>query len=182
MNEFFGGILEIISATYMWRFILQDTWMILLLVTALIWGGGPEKMVIIIWIIVHEVVRFLQNYVDGLNMTFEEEFAGANLVHLTGDSLLLVGFVTLALQANRRYILWIAAFQVIAIMAHGVRALNEEMTIFVYLLMVYGAGWAQIFLMTGGQIAHIRRKKGIYADWRWQVAPPSRPASAQAVS
>ena len=177
MLEFFHAVFETIILTGTGRVALQDTWMIVLLVTALIWGGGPEKIAISVWIVVHEISRYLRNYADGFNMTFEEEFASVNVLSLAGDSMSLVRFVLLALQANRRYTMWIAAFQVIAMLGHATRAYSGDVTIFVYLLMTYGAGWAQIFIMTGGQIAHVRRKKGVYPDWRWQVRR-ARPASA----
>jgi hypothetical protein len=45
--------------TSLWRISLQETWTIALLGTALLWGGGPEKVVICVWLIVVEFSRYL---------------------------------------------------------------------------------------------------------------------------
>lgn len=179
MTEYFSLLYDILVWTGEWRVSLQDTWTISLLVTALLWGGGPEKVAISVWLIVIELGRYLSINVDDTPEAMRAVWSGVNLNYFLLDCLLLVGFIGLALVANRRYVFWIAALQVIAVMGHGTRAYSDDLAIFVYALLVMGAGWLQIFVMTAGQIAHARRERGIYADWIWQVR---QPLAAQPVS
>lgn len=179
MGEFFDQIYEILRLTGHWRISLQETWTIALLGTALIWGGGPEKVVICVWLIVIELSDYLMINVEETLEANQVLWSGVHSTYLLVDCLLLAGFVALALVANRRYVFWIAGLQVIAVMGHVVRASTDDLMIFVYGLMVIGPGWLQIFVMTAGQIAYLRRKRGVYADWIWQVR---RPVAAQSVS
>ncbi|KEO88240.1 hypothetical protein EH30_02345 [Erythrobacter sp. JL475] len=172
MGEFFGQIYEILRMTSPWRISLQETWTIALLITALLWGGGPEKVAISVWLIVVEFSRYLSINTEKTPEATLALWSGVNWNSFLVDGLLLIGFVGLALIANRRYVFWIAGLQVIAVMGHVVRASTDDLMIFVYGLMVMGPGWLQIFAMTAGQIAHVRRKRGVYADWIWQVRRP----------
>ncbi|WP_416831245.1 MAG: hypothetical protein ACMUJI_14135 [Erythrobacter sp.] len=169
MADFFGEIFNILRWTSQWRVSLQDTWTIILLVTALLWGGGPEKVVVSVWLVLTELSRYLSINVENTPEAAQALWAGVNWNYLLVDCLLLAGFVGLALVANRRYVFWITGLQVIAVMGHVVRASTDDLMILVYGLMVIGPGWLQIFVMTAGQIAHFRRKRGVYADWIWQV-------------
>lgn len=179
MGEFFDQLYDILRWTSEWRVSLQKTWTIALLITALLWCGGPEKVAISVWLGLTEFSRYLSINADDSPEATQALWSGVNWNFFLVDLLLLVGFVGLALFANRRYVFWIAGLQVIAVMGHGVRAYSDDLAIFVYGLIVMGAGWLQIFVMTAGQIAHVRRKRGIYADWIWQVRQPS---AAQPVS
>lgn len=179
MGEFFGQIYEILRMTSPWRISLQETWTIALLITALLWGGGPEKVAISVWLIVVEFSRYLSINTEKTPEATLALWSGVNWNSFLVDGLLLIGFVGLALIANRRYVFWIAGLQVIAVMGHVVRASTDDLMIFVYGVMVIGPGWLQIFVMTAGQIAHLRRSRGVYADWIWQVR---RPVAAQSVS
>ena len=179
MGEFFGQIYEILRMTSPWRISLQETWTIALLITALLWGGGPEKVAISVWLIVVEFSRYLSINTEKTPEATLALWSGVNWNSFLVDGLLLIGFVGLALIANRRYVFWIAGLQVIAVMGHVVRASTDDLMIFVYGLMVMGPGWLQIFVMTAGQIAHLRRPRGVYSDWIWQVR---RPVAAQSVS
>ena len=172
MYEFFTRVYEFLLWSGSWRVILQNTLMIALLVTALVWCGKPEKIVISIWVIVHEAHAYLDGYFEVQEANAMVLWSSVNQSYLLADIMLMIGFLALALNANRKYVLWIAALQVLALLAHVVRAITDELTVFVYILIVVGAGWLQLFLMLGGQIAYLRRKPGVYPDWRWQVALP----------
>lgn len=179
MADFFSQIYDILRLTSEWRVSLQDTWTIALLITALLWGGGPEKVVISVWLVLTELSRYLSINAENTLEANQALWSGVHSTYLLVDCLLLAGFVALALVANRRYVFWIAGLQVIAVMGHVIRANTDDLMIFVYGLMVIGPGWLQIFVMTTGQIAHLRRKRGVYADWIWQVR---RPLAARPVS
>lgn len=179
MLELLAGAYDFLRISGNWRIIAQDSLTIVLLVSALIWCAKPEKFVISIWVIVNQAHAYLRNYIASTGQQSADLWTGVNLNGLASDTLLLIGFVTLALLANRQYLLWIAALQVIAILGHVVRATNDELSIFAYAFIVIGAGWLQLLVMAGGQIAYLRRKRGVYADWYWQVARPmaARPLS-----
>ena len=179
MGDFFNQVYDILRLTGEWRVSLQDTWTIALLITALLWGGGPEKVAISVWLVLTELSQYLALNVENTPEAAYAVWSGVHWTYVVVDSLLLAGFVSLALVANRRYVFWIAGLQVIAVMGHVVRASTDDLMIFVYGLMVIGPGWLQIFVMTAGQIAHLRRPRGVYSDWIWQVR---RPLAAQSVS
>lgn len=179
MAEFSSEIFNLVRWTSQWRVSLQETWTIILLVTALLWCGGPEKVAISVWLVLTELSRYLSINVEDTREAWQAVWSGVNSNYFLVDCLLLAGFVGLALVANRRYVFWIAGLQVIAVMGHVVRASTDDLMILVYWLMVIGPGWLQIFVMTAGQIAYLRRKRGVYADWIWQVR---RPVAAQSVS
>lgn len=178
MLEFFRAVFDSVLGSGIWRGHLQETWSIILLCTALIRGGGPEKIAIGIWMAMLASIFYLRSYFAG-SETVTQEWSDVAWAAFVGDSWLLIGFVALALVANRQYVFWLAGLQVIAVMAHLVRASSDELTPFVYAVMVAAPGWLQVFVMTAGQIAHARRKRGRYPDWRWQVA---RPAPVRTVS
>ncbi|MFU7527826.1 hypothetical protein [Qipengyuania sp. ASV99] len=172
MAELFGEIFNILRSTGEWRIGLQGSWTIVLLIAALLWGGGPEKAAISVWLVLTELSRYLSINTENTPEATLADWSGLNWNSFLVDGLLLIGFVGLALIANRRYVFWIAALQVVAVMGHVIRATTDDLMIFVYALMVIGPGWLQIFLLTAGQIAHVRRKRGVYADWIWQVRRP----------
>ncbi|WP_298471358.1 hypothetical protein [uncultured Erythrobacter sp.] len=151
---------------------LQDVWTVALMFACLRWGGGPEKIGFAVWTVLTFSSTVVRALYDGPTAG-EAELAAAlwtvQPIDLLTDVLLFVGFVAIALVANRRYIFWVAAFQVIALSAHLLRALIEGMTPFTYVFMTVAPGWAQVFIFTYGLIAHTRREPNRYADWRWQV-------------
>ena len=176
MAEFWDTFWSVFGSASL-RDILQKTWIILLLITALLWGGRPERYAIGIWIIASAIAAYARTFFLP-DETADQKWGTVNELMFANDCLMLVGFVVLAVQANRRYLFWVAGLQIIATLAHAVRATTEELSVFVYLLMSAGAGWLQLVVMTGGLIAHLRREKRRYPDWRWQVA---RPRTAHAV-
>lgn len=178
MLEFFDAVFASFIGSGRWRAILQNSWLVVLLISAFVRGGGPEKIVICVWIFITQLNVYLHRFFE-TGMSANEQWGSVNTVSLCVDALMLLCFIILAVQANRQYLIWIAALQVVATMAHGVQAVTDEMSAFVYIVLVVAPGWLQIFIMTGGQIAHARRERGVYPDWRWQVA---RPATIRAIS
>lgn len=169
-------VVEMIRASGNWRVIVQNNWALVLLATALVWGGRPERLAIITWWIVITTNSYLFYFLEQQGVMVRAIWLSVNWAFVFGDLLLLIGFVTLAVCANRQYLLWVAGLQIIPALAPVVRAINDDITAFVYALLTIGPGWLQIAVLTAGLIAYMRREKGVYADWRWQVA---RPAPAQ---
>lgn len=136
----------------------------LLCLSALRWGGGPEKAVAIIWLLVFELIH--RGYHLFLNPVFQvDQF---DTYHASQDLLVAIGFVGVALYANRIYTLWIASFQLIAFSAHLARLVADEISPIAYALLVIAPSWFQLFILWMGLVAHVRRKKefGEYRDWR----------------
>ena len=133
-------------------------------ISALRWGGGPEKATAIIWLFVFELVH--RGYHLFLNPVFQvDQF---DTFHASLDLIAAIGFVGVALYANRFYTLWIASFQLIAFSAHLARLVADEISPIAYAFLVIAPSWFQIIIMLTGLVAHVQRKKsyGEYRDWR----------------
>lgn len=137
-------------------------WMICL--AALVWGGGPEKAIALTWLVLFKGLDTVYRAIWGA------QFSHNNLEILSAinDFMALVAFVVIALNANRLYALWIAAFQVLAMLAHVVRELVDQVSAIAYTILAFAPGYFQLGLMAGGLILHARRKRlhGAYRDWR----------------
>lgn len=150
---------------------LQDVFAWTLCCAALIWGGGPERIVAATWLLMFEIATAL----------YEAVFAGTRQLetidwYIAGIDL-FAGAIWLgvALYANRNYTLWIAAFQLLAVVAHLSRGLTEVISPIAYAVMVIAPGWCQLLCLAFGLVRHIRRKQrhGEYRDWRIVRNPPA---------
>lgn len=88
--------------------------------------------------------------------------------YLALDIVLTVVMVTVALRANRMYTLWMAGFQIIAVMAHFARGLSDSISAIAYVIMVVGPSYFQIIILGFGIWLHARRvrRHGNYRSWR----------------
>ncbi len=86
-----------------------------------------------------------------------------------------VVLVTVALRANRMYTLWIAGFQIIALMAHFARELANQISPIAYVMMYVGPSYLQIITLGLGIWLHHQRvqRHGNYRSWR-SSSPRSR--------
>lgn len=84
------------------------------------------------------------------------------------DLIATVILVTVALRANRTYTLWIAGFQIIALMAHFAKELASQISPISYFIMTVGPSYLQIFALAAGLLIHLRRERrlGSYRSWR----------------
>ncbi|BDI61949.1 hypothetical protein [Qipengyuania nanhaisediminis] len=143
---------------------LQDIVAWALCLAALAWGGAPERLVAATWIVVFEIGTVLHGSVFGLTRqleTIDWYFAGADI--FAGAV-----FIGVALNANRNYTLWIAALQLLAVVAHVSRGITEVVSPIAYAVMIIAPGWIQLFLLGVGLTRHVLRKRrhGEYRDWR----------------
>lgn len=131
---------------------------------ALVWGGGPERAIALTWLVLFKavdntvrVVWGTQFMPDGLAM-----FAAVN------DLAALAIFVFVALQANRVYTLWIAALQLLVLLAHVARGLADQISPISYTILAFAPGYFQLCLLAGGLFLHTKRRRrfGGYRDWR----------------
>lgn len=128
------------------------------------WGAGPERWLIAVFIATMvapiQVIQFL-----GVN---HPAVNGYSAFYAGIDVLAGFAFVAIALQANRNYPLWIAAFQLVAIASHGVKAVVDAVTPIAYAIMVVGPSYCQLLLIFVGFVRHVQRTRrfGPYRDWR----------------
>lgn len=146
---------------------IQTAAAILLFVAAVWRGGGPERLCAGTMIgMVAAEFAYHSLFVAG------ETFGRFDLWHFTLDSLGLVSFLTIALQANRFYPLVLAAAQLVAFTSHIVRALVEPVSSLAYYLLYNMPFWFQLIILAIGIVRYGRRVgfSGRYRDWR--AAPP----------
>ena len=143
------------------------TW--LLCFAALVWGGGPERAIALVWLVLFKII-------DGIYDTvWDPPFRPEQLdiFSATNDTVALVILVVVAVKANRMYPLWIAAFQVLATLSHFANAMAEHITPIAYVILAVTPGYFQLLLLAGGLLAHMRRgrKHGVYRDWLGTAGP-----------
>ena len=128
------------------------------------WGAGPERWLIAVFVAtmvapIH-VIQFLEAGHPAVG-SYRPVYAGI-------DVLAGLAFVAIALHANRNYPLWIAAFQLVAIASHGVKAVVDAVTPIAYAIMVVGPSYCQLLLIFVRFVRHVQRTRrfGPYRDWR----------------
>lgn len=84
------------------------------------------------------------------------------------DVFVVTVMVAVALRANRIYPLWMAGFQIIAVMAHFARGLSDAISPIAYVIMFVGPSYFQIIILGFGIWLHARRvrRHGSYRSWR----------------
>lgn len=144
---------------------------ILLLLAALKWGRPPEKASIITFVALFTIPLTIVEYAFDGPLIFSER----GILYAALDVLALISFLSIGLNANRVYPLWLAAFQIVVLAAHMVRGVVEAITPLAYAIMVISPSYFQLGIIAGGLILHIRRKKrfGEYRDWR--MSAPQQP-------
>lgn len=128
------------------------------------WGGGPERWLIGIFV----ATMVLPVHVfDWFSSGPAETGPLAPLVFLL-DLIAATMFIGIAVNANRNYPLWIAAFQVVAVVAHLVKALVDSVSPLAFAVLVIGPSYCQLLLLIGGFVRHRLREQraGPYREWR----------------
>lgn len=146
--------------------------------SCLVFGGGPERALALVWLTLFELIQM--SYLWAYGSAFGTP--GLALAYMVIDALATVMFGWIALQANRIYTLWIAGFQVIALLAHLSHELTPSISQLAYAILVMAPSYFQLALLTGGLLAHVRRRRkfGPYRDWRRGAWAQSRLAQALA--
>jgi hypothetical protein len=135
------------------------------------WGAAPERWLIGLFIVTMIVPYYVAPWLGSEPLMFGP-YAWA---YVGLDLLATIGFMAIALNANRNYPLWVAGFQLVAVGAHAVRGLGDMVSPFAYLLLAAGPSYCQLLLIGAGFIRHARRERrfGTYRDWRvTRTRPP----------
>lgn len=139
----------------------QTVAFILIALAAWRFGGGPERILagILLWFRGADWVNHALFHAAPTSLGFG---------HVLIDVLALAVALAVALQANRVYPLWFAAFQLLAVVAHLARWLAPDVAPLAYAMMYTGPSYCQMLLLTGGIWLHHRRVRrfGPYRAWR----------------
>lgn len=137
---------------------------VLVCLAALRWGGGPERLVALVWLVIFELGDVAYHMMMGPGVQWSDLDVGHAIIDVTATLLL----VAIALQANRMYTLWVAAFQLVATTAHLAREIAVMMKPIAYAILAISPSYFQLALLLAGLVYHVRRKRdwGEYRDWR----------------
>lgn len=128
------------------------------------WGGGPERWMIGIFL----ATMVLPIYVVwSLGLQLVETGPYAPLVFMV-DAIAAALYLAIALHANRNYPLWVAGFQLVAIVAHMVKAMIDTISPLAFAILVIGPSYGQLLVIFGGFVRHVLRERrfGPYREWR----------------
>lgn len=130
---------------------------------ALRWGAGPERIC--------AAALFAMTFGDPLYHLLVAQgptYGTVDLGHLAQDIAVATVFVGVALQANRVYPIWLAAFQLVSLLSHLAREVTDFFPKLAYGLMSYGPYYATLLILAVGIAAHVRRSRylGRYRSWR----------------
>lgn len=132
------------------------------------YGGAPERWLIAIFVVTMVVPIRGFEWLDFGQIAF----GSYAWVYVALDIIAGIGFVAVALNANRNYPLWVAGFQLVAISAHAVKALVDTVSPLAYLILASGPSYCQLALIFGGFVRHRMRLRvfGPYRAWRAPMA------------
>jgi hypothetical protein len=150
--------------------------LVLVLLAALAWwrGAGPEKASATVLLI------FLT---DPLDHWLNVQGIDYNVVALRDFVIdcVVAGLLTaIALRANRIYTLWMAAWQLLAVLSHLGRFESSSSAALAYAILMYTPSYLLLITLGLGLAAHMRRvkKQGDYRSW-WNDCPPWRPVTSR---
>lgn len=136
---------------------------ILLVLAASRWGAAPERLCVA----VHCFMLFADAYYHAL-VGPGTIYYSVDPGHLAIDATAAIQFFAIALFANRMYPLWLAAFQIVSVIAHFARMELSEIGRLAYGLLNYGPYYLQIVTLAFGLLLHARRARrySTYQSWR----------------
>ncbi len=139
-----------------------------LCIAALVWGGGPERAIALLWLFLFEITSLVINVIWSPSFRPNEMDVTSMLI----DSAALIILVIVAVRANRMYPLWIAAFQILATMSHFANAMANHISPIAYVILAVTPGYFQLLLLATGLFGHMRRVRehGAYRDWQEPIA------------
>jgi hypothetical protein len=145
------------------RAIIQYGVIVLLAVACWVWGRAPERIAGSVFVSMplgDVALHALLGPATTLTHT--------DLPHAFMQAFYAVPYLGLALFANRRYPLWLVAFQLIAVLTHLVRNLLPPAGGVAYYIMTVGPSYGMIVALAAGLMAHRMRsgRFGPYRSWR----------------
>lgn len=135
----------------------------LVLAAALRWGAGPERLCAAIMVGM-DAIDLVYHFIVGRGAFYESVDIG----HLLIDLAAATAFLAVALKANRIYPLWMAALQLISVLAHFAREVNPRAAGLAYAYLGFGPFYLELVVLFAGIALHANRvrRKGMYRSWR----------------
>lgn len=133
------------------------------------WGGAPERWLTLAFLGTMVVPTYFVWWLSPDRPPNEP----IPPVQLVSDMVAAALFVAIALKANRNYPLWVAGFQLVAIGAYLVKAIGAEVSPLALVILIVGPSYAQLLILIGGFIRHIRRERRFGPYRAWRVDPPT---------
>ncbi|MCJ2182043.1 hypothetical protein MTR62_04900 [Novosphingobium sp. 1949] len=135
----------------------------LLFVFAMLRGGAPERLLSGLMVAMFLVHRLYHLAAHGSVM-----FGAVNMGHFAIDLVMLADFGVIALYANRVYPLWMAAAQLIAVIAHVYLLVPAIAVRYAYDVMTITPSYMQVVFLALGLGSYVRRhgRSGSVRDWR----------------
>lgn len=145
---------------------LASALMLLAFIIAMLRGASAERTMALAMICQVPVLLIEQLLFGSRNpaSSYQRVETGMLLVDLMSLAL----YVAVALRANRNYPLLVAGAQLVAVMGHVVRAMNDDLLPRAYASLVIAPTHFQIIVLIVGTLAHARRERrfGPYPSWR----------------
>lgn len=162
-------MLELLDLFNTYRVAAQHLTSLLLAAAIWRWGGGPERWLIVIFLLSMVLPVYPLGWLSaqtGYADTFVQAFF---VIDLIAAGL----FIAIALNANRNYPLWIAGFQLVALVAFVVQVLVDAVSPLAGAILMIGPSYGILLVLTAGFVRHLLRERrfGPYREWRG--SPPS---------
>ncbi len=151
-----------------WFWLFNFLSIALLIVAALRWGAGPER-VCVAALFGMIITDRAYHAILGRGTIY----GSVDIGHLVIDALVAAIFIGVALTANRVYPLWLAAFQLLSVVSHFAREMSGTVAKFAYALLNYAPYYFLLAILAGGIWRHALRRKryGPYRSWRIFFSP-----------
>jgi hypothetical protein len=135
-------------------YLLQVVLLFSLLIAALRMGGEPERYVAIIYVCMLVASSAYELFGRDAGHTYQE----VHKAHFILDGLALFAVVTVALRFDRWWTLWVGSAQLLAVVAHLLRAFSLPIPPLVYAVMERWPVWIAILFTATGLVLHVRRE------------------------
>lgn len=126
-------------------------------------GGPPERWIAGLMLVAN-IATAIRPYDPAVS------YAAVDPALLTIDLLLLLGFVGVALIANRFWPMWIAALQLDAVAIHLLRTIDATMVPFAYAWATGQIAYPMLILLAVGTLRSARRRRTTGFERHWSPA------------
>lgn len=157
------------------KLVLFNALLILCCSYALWRGGAPERIAAAIFVVGTALTRVATFYSGS-------GFGVIEVGVLAVDVACLIGFLVLALRAERFWPLWVTALQIIGTAGHAVKLLAPDMIPWGYAFLLAAGSYPMLLLIALGTWRHQQRltRNGVDPSWstfsaRSERAPPAGP-------
>lgn len=137
------------------RFLLQVTLLLLIFAAAWLRGGRPEREVASVYVAML-ILDLGQAAIVGTWTV--ANYNSFNFYRFLLDIAALTAVVSVAIRYDRWWVLWVGSAQLLAVVAHVLRAFMVPLSPLVYAIMERWPVWLAILVTGLGVLAHSRRE------------------------